>query len=511
MSEYSVTQVDSVYRCGASCRETVRAVQDADFQAFCVQLKRFIQALADEASSDYWAPFVRGLRRYRFLGAAMPVAFSSPDLGGPELAATLREHVQRVELVYPNYAQQACDLLDSLEAVSRRDDAPLWEACRSIASEPGKHALLLLRPPRNADLGELIDRLFPDGALQWITAPALRGLRCYDRIITVGPLAWFPPYVIDAPRAREVHVVRYGWISDPARDASTFIATLKGVPPPGSDRRPLPPPNMETELDAAEVVPPIEWAQLGHSAGAVPVDDDDIVKARLFLLEGGDAVFLEDDEDSETTVIDLDQDAALSVRRLAIHEIERGMFVLLRTEGGGDYIPELADRLLGAKSQEIRDVQRMWKRQLRIAVKENGPEAVCFELRANGSIRANETNLRTWMSNRSLRTQHYEDFLAMMRLLNLSQRAQEIWDKMGVLRIAHQTAGQRVRKLLIARVQEAAAEELQRRGRVDFELPGEDGGTLTAFRVVDIAPEATLVSSFRISHPFELEGTSWQG
>jgi len=488
----------------------VHSVEDAEFHTFCVQLKRFIQALADEASSDYWAPFVRGLRRYRFLGAAVPLAFSSPELAGGQLAATLREHVQRGELVYPDYIEWARDLLDALESVSSRDDAPLWDACRAIASGPGKHALLLNLPPRGADLSQRIEQSFPDGRLLWITAPGLRSLRCYDRIIAVGPLAWFPQYVTDAPRANEIHVVRYGWIADPSRDASTFISTLNREPPRQASPRRSPPPAIETELDAREIVPPVEWAGLGHSA-ADSSEDDDVVQARLFLLEGGDGVFLEDDEGSETTVIDLDQDAALSVRRLAVGEIERGMFVLLRTEGGGDYIPELADRLLGARSREIRDLQQMWKRQLRLAVKAKNPGTVCAELRNSGSIRANETNLRTWMSNRSLRTQHFEDFLAIMRLLDLSQRAQEIWEKMGVLRVAHQTAGQRVRKLLIARVQELAAEELQRRGRMDFELSGEDGGTLTAYRVVDIAPEPALVSSWRISHPFELEGESWRG
>ena len=272
--------------------------------------------------------------------------------------------------------------------------------------------------------------------------------------------------------------------------------------------RPSDPPT----LDSAEVAPRIEWSKtsVGDPNSSHDADDDD-VDATLFVLEDNSGVFLEDDDDALLTIIDLEKDQALAVQRIRRREIERGTFILLRTEGGGDYILEVADRLMGPKAIAIRACQNDWKRRMRIAVRDNGAEATCRGLKKHGALRANEANLRSWTNNRSIRPQSQDDFHAMMRLVGLDGESQEIWDKMGEVRRAHQTAGQRVRRLLLERVRACDMEELERMGRMDFELPGEDGGTLTAFRIVDIAPVSTIVPSSRIGHPFELEAIAWRG
>jgi len=351
-----------------------------------------------------------------------------------------------------------------------------------------------------------------------VPPPQLRGGRCYERLIVVGPTTWFPEFVFSAPRATELHLVRYKWLWDQRRDAPAFAGSADAEGHrngwrrlPQLDEEPERPSDFPT-IDPGEIAPRVDWAKasFGDPNSGHEADDDD-VDATLFVLEDNSGVFLEDDDDALLTVIDLEQDQALAVQRIRRGEIERGNFILLRTEGGGDYILEVADRLMGPKAIAIRACQNDWKRRMRLAVRDDGPEATCRALVERGALRANEANLRSWTNNRSIRPQSQEDFRAMMRLVGLDGESQEIWDKMGEVRRAHQTAGQRVRRLLIERVRTCDVEELERMGRMDFELPGEDGGTLTAFRIVDIAPESTAVPSSRIGHPFELEGITWRG
>ena len=51
-------------------------------------------------------------------------------------------------------------------------------------------------------------------------------------------------------------------------------------------------------------------------------------------------------------VIDTSEFGHVQVRRTPVDELEPGMYLLLRTAGGGDYIAPLADRLMGQRAAE---------------------------------------------------------------------------------------------------------------------------------------------------------------
>ena len=161
----------------------------------------------------------------------------------------------------------------------------------------------------------------------------------------------------------------------------------------------------------------------------------------------------------------------------------------MRTEGGGDYVVEVADNLLGARRDAARADQSLWKERLREAVDRLGHQAVVRQLEAHGSGRA-DANLRSWLSAspRNIRTADPSDFAAITAVGGLADRADELWRAMGRILWAHRTAGQRIRKRLMAEVSKADPQELERDGRRIFEMDA-GGGSLTAFRVVDVLPD----------------------
>ena len=218
-------------------------------------------------------------------------------------------------------------------------------------------------------------------------------------------------------------------------------------------------------------------------------EDEEYVSARLFELEGRIVVPLDAAESAKATVLILDDEEADPIRRIPVTNIEPGMFLLVRTGGGGDYIVVVANRLLGERSVKVREAQRDWKDHLRKKVRQDGIYQVVHDLKSYGSRRANHVNVHNWMSYRSIKTEDPKDFLAVMRLIGLAGRFNDYWKTLTLIDRAHRKAGQLIRKQLLEEVRNADLRGLEKLGRMDFELPGAEGGSLTAVRVQGKHPE----------------------
>jgi hypothetical protein len=259
-----------------------------------------------------------------------------------------------------------------------------------------------------------------------------------------------------------------------------------------------------TQISAQDLLPKAQFGDLVSGTGSRPGGggSHEEIDARGFLLEGDWAVFLEGDAKASALVIDLTVDDGESVRRIPISNIEAGMFVLVRTSGGGDYIVPVADEILGPEAQQVRDYQKEWKERLRLVVAARGLFATSIHLLDNGSTLANEMNVRNWMSPRNIRTSGYNDFLAIMRLIGLESEAAEYWSAMGKIVNAHHRAGKQIRDALLDQVRQTDLRELERLGQMEFELPGAESGSLTAYRVEAVLPDLVSVRWNRIGRPF---------
>lgn len=96
---------------------------------------------------------------------------------------------------------------------------------------------------------------------------------------------------------------------------------------------------------------------------ALGYETSDSTLGRLFQLEGRRGVFLEAKENSTTLVIDLDDEEKNRVHRATTNHIQTGMFVLLRADEGegNDYIIPVADKILGNKASQYRELQKVGK------------------------------------------------------------------------------------------------------------------------------------------------------
>ena len=138
-------------------------------------------------------------------------------------------------------------------------------------------------------------------------------------------------------------------------------------------------------------------------------------------------------------------------------------------------------------------------------------QQVVSELQRRGSIRANEVNVRNWSSYRTIKTEDKIDFRAIMRLIGMDDQAEEYWDTMVKIDSAHHMAGQHIRRLLISQVERSSAHELEKLGRLDFELPGMESVSLAAVRIKEIYSDIVKVHAATLGHPIIIRGDSWQG
>ncbi|MBS1792082.1 MAG: hypothetical protein JST85_30530 [Acidobacteria bacterium] len=521
----TLASAGKIYEFSSSAMTTRHRVGWPELGAVSRDLKGLERKLGDEAHEDYWGLFIRSLRRYVFLISSTPLAPGDPAIYSPGLIERLNNHLRQVHLLYPNLAGVARDLLERFSSIVNLGGNPLLEELERIYStRQWETAALVLKETRFIPAVELTLRSVASLAgVKAVGAHHLRGDNCFDNIIVLGAQAWYPEYIFTAPRTRNIHIVIYSWLKSSWKPEPTFISSLPGDATSnrsfGTIQREDYDEEVEAEnlLGAEDLLPRINLDAISERfARNHEVEREyEMVDAKLFTLEGGASVFIEASDNAKALVIDPDGDkdgrgASSRLRRLPVSYIEPGAYLLLRTCGGGDYIVPVADRILGGdKAKQIRACQELWKRRLREEVSRMGLFPASIALLDLGSIRAEESNVRNWMSSRNIRPDDRRDFEAIMKLAGLEDRIDEYWMNAKSLTTAHMSAGRYIRRLLLNGVATAGLDELERTGRMDFELPGEDAGSFTAFRVLDVSTKKYKVPVAHLDEPFESEADLW--
>ncbi len=496
--------IDRLYTLSASAAIRRARLTHQAFRDYSLGINRLLKKLGEAAEEDIWKGVVAALKRYRFVAAAAPLPFNDEYLSIATTLRAVRSQLPFYERAHPAAAQQLARIVDLAENLHASSDNPIMGLLVEQFPYGMTDGALLLKDSRLIPQTQRVLRAHP-ATRGWtiITAGQLRREACYSHLFVVGAARWFPEYVITAPRASDVCVIRYAWIRDatPSRRAFDQQGRTESSPEAvdsGTDE-----PDDAVEADA--ILPQIDWAAIQRRGLSQTESSFDDVPAKIAVLEGDYGVFFEDDESATVLALDLDTDEPTErVHRIRAQRLTPGMFVLLRTTGGGDYILPIADKFLGKSAQDARNCQREWKAQLRRAVADSSLLEVSVHLLEAGSTCANETNVRNWMSARNIKTHDPRDFAAIMRVAGLQHRTDEYWNAMAAISRAHQRAGQQIRRVLLRRLQDVDLASLERDGRLEISLPGVDAGSLTAFRIIDLAPAGQLVATTKLNHPFPI-------
>lgn len=506
MKPVSIIAASDVYACSENISIKLHSVEYPELQVFSNDFNRFINLLGETIEEDYWAFYVRRLRRFRFDICAAPLSAQYLENYSTDLYLSLKKHLQPCSLVYPSLARPAFSILEHLASLSKANTTSLLDAIVKLGeSEREKKAALLIKESRLIPLVEDAIRPFPILERWEVVSPSdLRDDNCYQMLVVTGPPRWFPDYIFAAPRASETFIVAYSWINSKWVPEPVFIHPIE---PKTSADTIVGSGDGDYLVNPEVLLPTIDLNRIIAKAGR-EIDisnEDDYIEAQILILEGEWAVFLEADKSASVLLIDLDEEIKKRIKRTTMQKVEPGTYILLRTGGGGDYVVPVADRIMGSYAPVARERQMLWKSRLRDLERKHGIDFVVAELKRHGSPRANEINARNWMSARGIKTHDFKDFRAIMHLVGLGDEAGQYWHTMEIIDSAHRKAGFHIRSLLLERVNDSDLRELRRLGIMNFQLPEKDAGTLTAFRVQAVLPDVIQVVPGRIGNPFKLE------
>ena len=523
MKYLDIPGATQILSCAAELSITRSAVHHDMFFGFSMALRRFERRLGELTRDPVWRSLIMPMRRYRFDISAAPLPF---DYLGSESSKGMITRLERnltiCEQLNPDLVESGRRLLAMLSTLTGVAHNPLLARLREIhEASPIEHAVVVVKEPRLIQMvTAVLKKEILLCSLRATSVGELLGAPCFQRLFIIGPARWYPDYVFTAPRGRRIHLLKYAWLVDEWKPTAAFLTEHGKSNVSGMTGRLITTLSdastsaVSSVLDPAEVLPRIDWDALMHRIGREEgethggsVEEVEYVDARLFLLEGDTAVALDCDESAKATVVDpdqVDQVDGSPIRRIPVLSVEPGMFILVRTQGGGEYIAEVADTIMGSHAPVARETQRRWKSLLRTAVITSSTSHVVSQLRRLGGKRPNDINVRNWVSYRTIRPQDASDFGAIMRMIGLGDQIDDYWATMSMIDSAHRRAGHRIAKSLLKEVTSSDLSQLSSVGRIDFTLPGVAAATLSALRVQGFHGETVSLPVHRLGRLIEV-------
>jgi len=513
-------EASSVYQCASDVSVRLLEAENTSVLAFAASVSDFKRSLGDDSTDLYWKNYLRTLKRCRFDMLAAAVAPDYPFVGQTALVARLREQLRSCDELYPTHAGAAGRVLDALQSVGPLPESPVIMAARDMqTSSPGGETAVVLANSRFvAPSHAFLDAVLEDEQVPTaIHYSELAELKTWERLYFVGRAWWFPRWVFTSPRSRDLVITCYAGL-DPLRlrddearfsrfNRSNALVPLRAFSRAVQDKEPT---VAHPALDLDDLEPVVDWGGLSAAVRErrFTGSQEEEVDAFPVALEHEWFVFVEDEDGASVHAIDLTaEENEERVRQVDVRDLEPGMFILLRTQGSGDFVVTIADRLLGPLAPSHRAKQAEWKGRLRHAVDTKGLTVVARELEERGCGIANPVNVHRWTSPsaRVIKTNKREDFEKILRYVGLGDAADEYWKALRKVTSAHLRAGRLIRQRLLEQVEQADLSALRRAGRATFHLKEADGGALEAFRIVDVSRHSEPVPHTLLRHPFKVE------
>lgn len=508
MEDNLIIHTDNVYKTSQECKLEYFNIDYPELFIFTRNLKKFINRINDVEEDDFWKDRKRRLKRLGFLFSSAPMDYGLLQNQLDQAITFFETDLTACEKLYPDHSSNYTNLINDLNLILNTEFDIIKKNVDSVIQVlDGSIAILI----KDTKLIPIIQKYYNSQKIDIVSTNSLKNNITYDNLIVIGSSSdkWFPEYIFSSPRAKKIFVIKYKWMKGNWQSKRVFPNSFVSSQFKSEQIIEKEPNETDEYIDPELILPTIDfssiitssWKQFEEEEGEI-----EFVEAIIGYLENDQFVFLDYDDSSTIRIIDIEDDE-MPVKKIRVKELEPEMFLLLRTIGGGDYIVPLADRILGNKADHLRSTQKKWKDLLRIKRREMGPNGLIRELKFRGCSIANEINIQNWMSYRTIKTNQFSHFKIILDLIGLNEKAQDIWNEMGVITQAHIKAGRHITSLLLKKAKEADLKELMRLGIMEFELSDKDAGSITAYRIKALSdPQHTIfVTPTKIGIPMDIE------
>lgn len=223
------------------------------------------------------------------------------------------------------------------------------------------------------------------------------------------------------------------------------------------------------------------------------INSDQVVNARLAFLTTNMFVFLANDKNIDSTqrslIFDRDTGEPDIIEKDVSH-FNVGDYVILRTEGGGSLLIPYADEILGENAQKYRRLQKKWKEQLELKVRNFGIPKIVKELKSDLPI-ISEGNINRWIYNeKQIGLGQIDHFKIILKYIAYNhEEIEETVKAIKLIKSAHQSAGSKQSHELLEQIKNNVEIDsiLREKGvfKIQLKSRGLIGGAMTIFRILD--------------------------
>ena len=275
----SLRSADLVYeasRLASATRETVdhRAVGEFVFAA-----NRLLELTRGDFDDELLTQVRRLARFARRELHSLPIPLSSHNGRLIQLADAIKVATSRAAYAYGgNIADAGAAAAAVLEAVARDPSNPLGGRAAEILrlGDLRRSAVLVKRPEYAASIRRSLAQL--GAPTEVVSQEELMAMEPVESLVIIGPARWYHPHVVTAPRAEIMCFVHYSWIADDEPQQGILDGARVnrvGVTVRDVVRQILPDAEL---LDAASLLPEIDWASMAAPATKIVAGAHDVEK-----------------------------------------------------------------------------------------------------------------------------------------------------------------------------------------------------------------------------------------
>jgi hypothetical protein len=394
--------------------------------------------------------------------------FCSPD----ELLLLLN----RATLSYPECAANVQDTIRAFERAIPLAITELGVKVCDLVQQHDRVALITGRQWLNAAVLEHINSITGRSDIVPIRTADLRKDEVYDVVIVISPPSWIEPQVRNAIRAKQRDIVTLSLFQRDTAQISVLPEYWKPITTFRQFQRAAtatqsPHDEIGADLTAQDTAEGFEIStvlgriQAQSTSTAAAGGYTSLGDAEALHVANGSVVLLP--AEGKTWTVEQEGDT-FRVEQHEAADIQAGDFVMLRTQRDHELIVEIADKQLGSAGVKLRELQVIWKQNLRRHIDNRGLSTVARDMATNGlGSLASPANVRRWADEEFIRNHKYDHWNQLMKYLGLGELSDQLWAAMGDINDAHRRAGFTISKVIKAKLETLSIKEI----RDSMELP----------------------------------------
>lgn len=221
-------------------------------------------------------------------------------------------------------------------------------------------------------------------------------------------------------------------------------------------------------------------------------DDTNSIMVKVATLSNNHFIFLPLNQKLNT----LDEDL-LEIKSINTNDLEKGDWLVFRSQNGTQLIKEVADKILGASSKIHRDNINKWKMRLKKNIESKGLNKVCRILSNKYKIdTAREINLKYWVSPYCIKPRALKEILKALKFPE--SEIVKILESAAKIGSAHIEAGHKISQAIMLEIDETVVNAMEEKGFHKFHSKIFEGASFNIEEINSISNKTFNVSENEI-------------